>query len=266
MVAPRPPLYRLSRAIRLVGILVLVAVLLYTAAAAVSAAELRPSDVGHGGTTTSVLANGTIEVAAAINLTNPGYFPINAISIAADVHLANGTRLGAGSSPPVAVAPGATARIPITFLLPLDFLGSESALLTHDAQLPGEYWVNVTYASLFTAEVEVANNLSWGAPFFGLNVTVGTPTGGSNGSLTFPAHVVFDNHARFGASGTLTFHFAAPGGATCGQGSVPVSDPAGAHVDQTVNVTTTCDPAGGTLYASFTGAPWTVAFPPEPIP
>ena len=266
MVAVRPPLYRLARAIRLVGIVVLLAVLLYTAAAAASAAELRPSDVGRGGATTDVLANGTLEVSAAINLTNPGYFPINAISIAADVHLANGTRLGAGSSPVVSIAAGETGRIPFTFLLPLDFLGSETALLTHDTQLPGDYWVNVTYASLFTAEIEVTNNLSWGAPFYGLNVTVGTPTAGPNGSLTFPAHVVFDNHAHFGASGTLAFRLADPGGATCGQGSVLVSDPAGAHVDESVNVTTTCDPSGGTLYASFTGSPWTVSFPPEPIP
>ncbi|MGI0132493.1 MAG: hypothetical protein ACREDK_05305 [Thermoplasmata archaeon] len=266
MAPGRPPLYRLSRAFRALALAVLVALLLYVATAAASAAQVRPSDVHQGGSTTDVLANGTIVVDAAVNFTNPGYFPIDSIAIAAAVHQPDGSKLGVGSSPPVRVGPGATATIPLTVVLPLQFTGTEAALLTHDAQLPSAYWVNVTYAALFTAEVEVTSNLTWGAPFEALNATLGAPVIASNGTVTVPAEVTFENHARFAVSGTLTVRLAASNGTTCGEGRLPISAPSGAHFDRVVDVTVTCDARGGTVYAAFAGSPWTVALPPERIP
>lgn len=266
MVRGRPALYRLSRAIRIVAAIALVAVLLYAGVAAASAFQIRPSDVGKGATTMQVLPNGTVEIAGGINFTNPGYFPVNAITIATQVHLPNGTRLASGASPTVGVRPGATATIPLSVLLPADLLSAQSTLLTHDAKLPTDFWVNVTYASIFDAQVRVANNLSWGAPFYGLNVTVGSPTPQPNGTVTIPVRVVFDNHASFGAAGTLHYRVDAANGSTCGGGMLAVNDPPGAHVDESTVLTLTCDPSGGTLLSSFAGSPWSVTFPPEPIP
>ena len=266
MARGRPALYRLSRAVRIIAVIVLVALLLYTGLAAASAVQIRPSDVGKGGTTMQVLPNGTVEIAGGINFTNPGYFPVNAITLATQVHLPNETRIASGGSPTVGVAPGATATIPLSVLLPSDLLSAESTLITHDAKLPTDFWVNVTYASIFDAEVRVASNLSWGAPFYGLNVTVGSPTPEPNGTVTFPVRIVFDNHASFGAVGTLHYQVNAANGSTCGAGSLAVNDPPGAHVDESTVLTLTCDPSGGTLLTSFAGSPWDVTFPPEPIP
>ncbi|MCI4317838.1 MAG: hypothetical protein L3J96_04805 [Thermoplasmata archaeon] len=268
MVSKPPALYRLSRLLRRVSIVVLVLIIVYLASSVYSASKLNPGNITKANSRTSILPNGTVQLVTAVNLTNPGYYPINSFSLSVRVEMPAGALLAWGSSPPASVAPASTASIPIIVNFPVNFNGAQQTLLTHDVQLPTHFWVNVTFASLLTAALSIGSNISWKAPFFGFNATVGTPEPNANGTATIPVTITFDNHAQFGATGNLTFTVRSAGGATCGSGSAPVDDHAGVHFDQTVNVVGagSCDPRGGTLTGRFTGDPWSFSLPSESIP
>ena len=265
MARPVPGLYRISRALRRVGLVILVIILVYVAAVIYSASQIQPTTSG-GTTTAQVDPNGTAQLTTDINLSNPGYFAFSALHVALELRLPNGSLVGTGGSPIESFAGGTTGRIPVTFWMPLT--GSSTTLLTHDLQLPMRIWLNLTYASLFSLNVGTSQNYSWGAPLARFNATPGNPTAESNGTVLLPVAVSFANDATFGLTGNLGLVGSSSAGVVCLRNTVDISTPAHGSFDQTLNLyfAPSCSPAGGSLALTYTGMGVTYAFPTQRLP
>lgn len=262
----RPPtLFRVSRILRLVGLAVLTAILVYTGLAIYSASEVRP-DVHGGGTSAGLEANGTAQVSQTINLTNPGYFAFTDLSTAVLLTWPNGTVVGHGGSAATTIPAGGESRINVSFWLPM--ATTASRLLTTSATLPLIVWLNLTYASLVTLHVSAQQNYSWGAPFSQFNATPGTPTPQSNGTVLVPVRVTYANDADFAVGGIATVTVADSSGAACGSSTLPMGSSPHSSYDQTLDLflPASCNPSGGSVTVTYTGSGITYTFPREAIP
>lgn len=263
-----PPLYRTARAIGWIATIVTIVLVIYLATAVYSATQIRPSGAGNSGSPTSLTGQNQLSVSTTVNFSNPGFFPVNSLSVEMYILLPGGGVFAHGGSPATSIPAQSTRTIPINITVALDFSGPAAALVTHDARLPTDLFVNVTYASLFGAEIRVADNRSWGAPLYGLNLTPGTPVVNGNGTVTVPIQISFDNHADFDVAGTVSFSVRSSGGTTCGTGSLIVSAPSHASFSQPTPVTLAagCNPHGGAIDGTFSGPTLTFSLPTEPFP
>lgn len=255
----------------------MILIFVYVGVAVYSASKLKGAGNSGGGNhngsnnpgTTTVGANDAVTFSTSVNLTNPGFLPINSIQVTAVVSMPGGPVLARGGSPAVSIGPGQTAAIPISFSLPpLSTTGPVAILLTHDADLPMVYWINVTFASVFGVAVNPSQNYSWGAPFDALNATVGSPSTLGNGTVQLPVTLSFQNHAKFSDTGTVSAVVRSSGGQTCGTVSFGLNVANGNSYDQTQNayLSAGCSPSGGTLILTFTGPQVQLTLPAEPIP
>jgi hypothetical protein len=269
--SPRPAWFRVARAFRIAALLALVLIIVYVGIAVYSATRLRGGSGGGNGNpaTTTVQANDSVLYQTSVNLTNPGWVPINSIQVTAEVLLPGGPVIARGGSPSISIGPGETRTIPVSFLLPpLSATGPMAMLVTHDAELPLSIWVNVTYASLFGVVVSNDNNYSWGAPFDALNGSMGTPTLQGNGSVQLPITLSFQNHAKFSDVGTLSASIRSSSGQVCADPSFVLNVPGGGSYDQTQDLYLTggCDPSGGSLVLTYHGPQFDLTLPAEAIP
>jgi len=265
----RPPgIYRLARALRWVGAIVFVVLVLYAGTVAYSAYEVARSSPQSRGLSASFAANGTIEVQGSISLSDPGFYPIDGLSLTARILNATGLVLGNVASTPITVGPASTAVIPIDLFLPVSTTGPTVSLLTVDQYLVVKAWANATYAYLFPLSVELDENRSWGAPFQGFTASVGTPSMGGGGTVFLPVTIAFTNQADFTEQGTVTSTILSAAHATCGSVAFPLSVAPNTVYDQTENATLSsgCNPSGGELITTFSGSGYTLALPPEAIP
>lgn len=265
----KPGAYQIARGLRGIATLGVVLLLLFVGASAYSAAQIRPVGLSNGGIVPHPASNDTVELQTNVSISNPGWFAIDRLLIESSVFApgANHTLLSAGGSPVVRVASGSVGTVPLRYLLTLS--GSEGlALLTHDATLPYLLWVNATYATLFDVRLELAQNLSWGAPFADLNASVSSPAPQNNGTALVTLTLSFDDHASFGLAGAIGFVILDRAGAECAQGSLPIS--VGSHGSYRGGANAYlpfgCDPRGGTIQSTFHGGGWNVPLPTEAIP
>ena len=267
MAGRAPPLYRVGQIIAGIGTAIVVILVIFLATAAYSAAQLRP-DVGQGGGSNSIALepNGTVQIHYAINLSNPGYYPISPLAISFELRNTSLGVLALGGSGAITVPAGATTSIPVAIWVPLS--GSAAALATHDAILPTHVWLNATYASLFIVHLGGNLNTSWGAPFYNFTAVPGTPAVQANATLQVPVMVAFENHADFADAGTVTFTVQSAAGASCAAGSLPVNVASHSSFGQTLffYATPSCNPSGGEILATYTGSGLTFSLPPEAIP
>lgn len=240
----------------------------YVLTAAYSAAQIRPSHSNSNGTSVSWTTDGRLVLSTSINITNRGWYALADFRIETSVAFANGTLIAHGGAASVTVPPGGTTVVPIAISIPLGLTGPAAALLTHDAKLPATTFANATFAGVFGIHLEIPNNQSWGAPFFGLNATAGTPALEPNGSVAIPVRVMFQDHSSIDDRGSLLFSVESSTGSTCATGSFPVDVPSKAGFDQTQTLffSSSCDPHGGTLVSSYTTMGVTVSLPPESLP
>jgi hypothetical protein len=270
MATPRTgfTLYSVVRILRAVGWVTLLVVVAYLALAAYSVVRLHPTGSG-GGSQVSVSPDGTVEITARVNLTNPGYFAFSGLVLSARVALphANGTWLESSSTPLDLPANGARQLL-VTFSVPLGSLGAAESLLTQDAMLNETEYVNGTYASLIGFSIENLQNASWGAPFFGFHATVQTGTVLPNGTIAVPVQIAFANHASFSLQGVLRSELRNSAGATCGTASFPVNAPPQTSVNQTSTayLSSGCSLAGGEILSTYSAPAYAVPLPPEPLP
>jgi hypothetical protein len=261
-----PPLWRAGRILRRLGLVAVVFFVLFVVSAVYFATEVHPdlSEVSHPRRT--IAGNNTLELTAPVNLSNPGIYSLTGVSVSTEARLVDGTLLATGGSPTMTIAPGASVTIPISIFLPLKV--EDGTLLTHDQQLPVTTWANATYASIFTVRLEIQSNQSWGAPFFGFNATPGTPSLQSNGSVLESVAIQFQNHASFDIVGLLALTILSSAGSTCSATQLDVNAPAGQGYSQNANfyLSSGCNPAGGSVEATYSGGGLTYAFPPEAIP
>jgi hypothetical protein len=213
-----------------------------------------------------LMANGTAMVSSTVNLSNPGYFAISDLSVGIQVRSATGALIGVGGASAVTIPARGTGSISVSLWIPLG--GSTNSLVTQDAQLAYQIWINASDASLFTLHISSLSNDTWNAPMSGLNATAGAPVVNPNGTVSVPVTLSFANHAGFTDVGTATFTILSASGATCGGGSLAVNAPGGSNFDQTTSVLLAagCNPSGGHTEATYTGNGFTVTLPSESIP
>jgi len=262
-----PAIYRVARALRWFGIIVLVLLIVYAGSVAYSAYEAAHATVESRSLTGVLVENGNIEVSGSFTLSNPGLYPISGLELA--VRLANdtGVHLGTVNVGPDTVDGGGTGEFPIAISLPIAASSAAESLLFVDQYIEVGAWANVTYAYLFPISVALTETRSWGAPFEGFDASLGTPKS-VNGSVVVPVTLTWSNHASFAEQGSISFVVDSAAQADCGGGSFPMNVAPGAVYDQTQDVTLSsgCSPAGGELLASITVDGSTTSFPPEPIP
>lgn len=264
----RPPaIYRAARALRWAGAVVFVLLLIFAGTVAYSAVEVARSSPQSHGLSAAFTENSTIEVQGSFTLSNPGLYPIQGFDLTARVLNDSGVLLGDASSPPVTVGPSSSAVIPIALFIPVTSNGPAVSLLTVDQYLEVRAWANTTYAYLFPISVSLTENRSWGAPFQGLTVTLGAPSGGG-GMVTLPVTIAFTNQADFTEAGTLTSVVESASATVCGSVVFPLDVPPGTVYDQTEDATLSsgCNPAGGEVVTTFAGNGFTLVLPPEAIP
>ena len=263
----RPPaLVRLAGVARLLRVLALVGIVAFVALAGYSASQLRvhgdPSSTAGNGQ----LVSSALEFHAQVNVSNPGWMAFHAVGSTIVLSDPNGTVLGGGGSLPVDLPAGSTTAIIVHYQVPLAVLQTDSYLVTRDAQLPIQVWVNGTYASLFPFSLTVRSNYSWGAPLFGLQVTPGSPAPGPNGTVLVPIQVTFENHAPFDDVGNVTLRLLDSSGAVCGTTTQPVDAAAGSPYSQswTVSGQPGCSPAS--LEGTLTASGWSYSLAPTGLP
>jgi hypothetical protein len=264
----RPPgIYRLARAFRVLGAIVLVILLIYVGTVAYSAYEIASSSAESHSLSAQFVSNGTLQVSGSFSLTNPGLYPIQSLELTARILNAGGIDLGTLHVGPSTVAAQGSGDFPIALSIPITEAGPAASLLTVDQGLLVKAWGNATYAYLFPLSIALNQSRSWGAPFEGLRASLGTPTT-MGGQVTLPVTVFFADHASVDDIGTLTYTVRSSTATDCGGGSVLVSVPAGSSFDQTVNVALAsgCSASGGQLLLSYATNGGTIVLPPEVLP
>ncbi len=267
---PRPPpLYRLSRALNRATALVVIALVIFLVICAYSIFQLKPSNVQGVNQFSASLGDHSASLGGSIMISNPGLAPVNSIAIFTAADLENGVSIGNISLPSLSLAPAANTRIPYALVVSFAPGSPAESLLFEDHHLAMAVDVNVTYAWVFTAKVAIAGTFSWGAPFYGINVTAGTPTANPNGTATVPLTLSFSNHARFGLNGSISADVLSAGGTGCGSVVFPVLVPAGTSYSQSEDVTGQpgCLTTGSTIQFTYALGPrLSITLPPEPFP
>lgn len=264
---PPPGIYRLARAMRRLGGVVLALLLIYAATVAYSAEQVATSSQQSHSLSAQFAPNGTIEVTGSLTLSNPGIYPIQAFELLGRISNGTGVFLGQMHVGPTTIASGTTGVFPIAISLPISSSGPAASLLTVDQTLVVRAWANATYAYLFPLSVSLFENRSWGAPFEGFRATPGAPVPQGAG-MAIPVTIVFSNHASSADQGTLIIGIESAGFTTCGTDTLDLAVASGDSYDQTQDVTLAsgCSPAGGQLLVTYATPSGTVAFPPEAIP
>ncbi|MFZ0891186.1 MAG: hypothetical protein WB778_06450 [Thermoplasmata archaeon] len=263
-----PPSYRLSRGFRRASTIALVLIIIFVLSAVYSFAQFARSVSASEQHSFALESNNTAEFDLTLNLTNPGFYPIAGFQVHSEIMLQNGSFLSQATSPATTLNAGSAGSIPLQFLIPLDAAGAASSLAVDDQSLHLLSWGNATYAYLVPVSFEISNNFSWGAPFEGLNVTVGTPTAAPNGTVSADVSVAYSNDASFPELGTFEANLRSPSLTVCGEASYSVDTPAQQMFEETTTVyfAPGCSPSGGTVVAEFVGPTFTLVLPSEAIP
>ncbi len=262
-----PPLYRLARVFRRVSLVALVLLILYLATVGYSASELVQSSPRSGGFSAGFAANNSVSIQGSFSLSNPGMYPVSALSLEMRIQNGSGALLGAVVAGPVTLAPQAATTFPISVYLPIQPVGAAASLLVSDQYLTLGLWGNATYAYLFPISIHFDQQRSWGAPFSNLRISVGTPVVGG-GNLSAPVTVGFTNHASFAEVGNLALALLSARGAACGEVSFSLAVPPSGFYFQTENaaMTSGCSLSGGSAVATFVGSGASIVLPPEALP
>jgi hypothetical protein len=263
-VASAPGVWRLARLFRRLAIVWFVVVAVFLATVAYSGAQLRPENESGPNTPPVVNGNDTVTLTGSLNVSNGGWYPLTDLHLFTIVSTPNGTLLASGGSPVLTVAAGGVTPVPFTITIALDAKSEARSLLTHDAVLPSTTWANATYVGLFHVEVVVPQNVNWGAPLYGLNVSAGMPTLLANGTAAVPLAVTFADHANFPVDGRAVYTLRS-GGSVCDAGALPVATSPGQSFDGTTTayLGSGCSASGATLTLKFVGSGW--ALSPLPV-
>lgn len=215
------------------------------------------------------LGTGVLLINGTAGIANAGFYALTGIHLSVHLLSRSGDVIARSLSPAADLKGGSTVHIPIS--LSLSTMDPQvAALFTNDTTLGVDAWVNATYAGLIPFRMTVAENYSWGAPFYHFSYSVGSPTPAGNGTETYPVDLRFTNHFAIPESGTLKLTLRSPSGAFCGRGSISI--PGILLENQSFNGTAgitvpdACEVHGGTLDIVYLGTLFTLQLPPEPVP
>ena len=265
---PRTPpgIYRAARAFRRGGTIAIVLLILFVGVVAYSAVQVVRSSPQIASPTVALEPNGTVGLTTSFGLTNAGYFPIQELALRFLVLNDSGGSLVAAADPPISIASGASAVVPVAIYLPLNSSAGAS-LLTEDQYLHWDVWGNATYGYLFAISIAISTDRSWGAPFDDLVIGVGAPVDQA-GQLSAPVTIAFVNDATLADDGSLAFQVEPASGPACGTGSVAIDVPAGDayNATESVPIAMGCDPSGGHVISQYLEDGTAIPLPPEAIP
>jgi hypothetical protein len=265
--ASPPSLYRLSRLLRRLAVVALVAILVYVGADAYTGSQIRVQTQGNQ--VSGALVGNTATVTALVNITNGGWLSVNDLSLTTLVRFPNGTLLGIAHSGSTSVAAGARVSVPVSLSISLN--GSTaglSVLLTQSLKLPAETWANATFGGIVSVHVADNASVSWGAPFDGLSVSYGTPVAQSNGTVRLPVTIAFTDRSPFADNGTIDYTVRSAGSQLCASGTLTVAEPSGGAYNMTVPVYAAagCNPSGGSLTLKYAASGLKATLGRWPIP
>jgi hypothetical protein len=260
--------YRLSRLFRRASTIALILILVFVLSAVYSFAQFARSVSASEEHSFALESNDEAEFDLVLNLTNPGFYPIAGFQMHSEITFANGSFLSQATSPTTTLDPGSASSVPFQFLIPLNATGATANLAVDDQSLRLTSWGNATYAYLIPVSFSFANNFSWGAPFEGLNITVGTPYTAPNDTVTSDVSVSYTDDASFSEVGTFHATILSSAQRVCEGVSYPVNVSSGQSFfeSEPVSIAAGCSPQGGEVIASFTGPTFTFTLPPEAIP
>ena len=263
----RPPrLYRVSRLLRRISLIVLVVVLLYLGSSVYSAVRLVESSAPSEKFSTAFAENDTVEIQGSVSISNPGYYPVSGFDLSLRVLNRTGTLLGVSRSGPTEIPAGNSTSFPVAIYVPAVAGSAAGSLLVADQPLTAIVWANASYAYLIPISVHVVQNRSWGAPFDSLRIAPGSVTN-SGGSAAVSVTVSFLNHAPFADQGTLAVTLDSSSSAVCGSLSLTLNVPPGGDYDQnaSVPIASGCPLPGGSILASYTSSGIAVQLPTEAL-
>lgn len=253
----RPRLYRLSHALSLAGVIAILLVILFVGTAMYSLyttvrSPAFVSKVGVSGSNQEFnLAEPGESLGFYLDISNAGWYPFRGMSVGVNVSLPSGKTLVLGMSNPQDIPSGGSANLSLTVPIDLAKIGNTTlrSLLTGDTNLSERISLHGTYAYVFPFSIIVSNTAEWLAPFYNLQVAIGTPT-----ATSVPTTIQFTNQGSLSEVGTLTLYLNSANGQPCGSNSLSLNVPGGTHYDQTLNVSPIpgCDLNGGTESSTFT--------------
>jgi hypothetical protein len=251
---PVPISLAVGRLFFVLGTIFLLFLVAYVGVAAYYATKVNPAGGTH--TQLAVVGGNQLALASSVNLSDPGPFAISGLTVTAHLAHPDSTPWLSTASTPIDLAGGGTGTLVVRLLIPVADLVSSATLLFNDSNLPYNLTLNATYASLVSISIRSAGVYHWGAPFYHLNSTFGTPSRQPNGSVVIPVTVSFTNHAPIDLAGSLTVTFRDPSGAGCGTLIYPIQAAAGANFRQTTNVDLPagCASSGGSYSAVWAGS------------
>lgn len=275
LVAPsdrkKPSLYQLARIFRWAGRLVAIAIVIFLVTVVYSAVHFTPTvqvpqNQGNGGIEES--GQGGYSADYQVNVSNPGWYVLT-MQLGAVATILNGAQLAAGDSGVVSIDPGNTEAVQLSAVIATTILEAQTELFTRSVPLVAKFWINGTYADVFSVQVEVTQNVTWGAPFQGLAVVPGMPVAqGANTEV--PLTINFTNRSPGPDDGTFSVQVVQSGGTDCGTATqISPDTPSGAVYDETtpVDVPNSCNLASGAeVETTYTEGSLTVPLPPESIP
>jgi hypothetical protein len=258
---------RLSRVVTVLGVVAFVLVIGYVAGAVYYATQV--TSPGHAQRSVEVRPGDILALATTFNLSDPGPYPIEGLTLVTHLGIADGTAWLSDRSGPVGLVGGETRAITVNFTVALSGLSPALyPLLVNDSSLPLELWVNGTYARLAHVGLDLRSTYAWGAPFEGARLSAGAPSTEPNGTLAVPVTLSFANHAAFDLAGTLSAGLRSANGSSCATVDWPVSTNAGASYEttETVYLAPSCSVRGGDYTAAWTGSGLSFALPGGHLP
>ncbi|MGI0052851.1 MAG: hypothetical protein ACRECR_01135 [Thermoplasmata archaeon] len=257
---------RVGRLFRILGTMLLVGLLLYVGSAVYYARELAtPNNIVQS---VSVAPGNAVEISSSYNLTDPGPYPIAGLTLVSHLGLPNSSEFWEAGSAPIDLPGYGTAVIGMSFLLPVGAGEPAEALLTENAALPFDIWVNGTYADLAGVSIYSGQVYDWGAPFSGYRLSVGAPATNPNGTTDVPFGIEFTNNGSFSLDGRISITLLSAGGTFCADAASPVSAGPGSSVDAagTTYLPSGCSVNGGTYTVEWSGSGLETNLPGGPIP
>ncbi|MGI0139541.1 MAG: hypothetical protein ACREBT_00055 [Thermoplasmata archaeon] len=221
-----PPLLRTSNWLHRVAAIVTVVLLVYVGSIAYSAAHVsvQTPNGGFGSLGGQSLGPNRVSYSTEINLTNGGFYSITGFSVSVVSYLAGGPVVGGYAGQSTTIGAGARMQIPLQVDVNVAPGYPGQMLLTQNATLEIEGWVNATLGYLVSASVGFTggNGTSWHAPFADYRV------GATIAGLLADATLEFTNGLDLTLAGTLTLTLVDASDAACGSGTMAVNVP-GSH-------------------------------------
>ena len=260
-------LYRAARISGWTAIILGFGLLGFVASIAVSAGQITY----EGTLPTSSRSAGPNEmvISAVTTISNPGIYSLQGFRVNLHLLTSNGTLVAYGSSNTTVLGAHSTSQVPIEVLADLSSPAA-GLLITTNATLVVQAWVNATYAGLFPVALQLHEDYPWGAPFVQPQYAFGVATQEANGSVSLPISMSYQNWFPVPEYGTFDLGVLSVNGSNCGGGKIstpfPVAQGQAFSGSTDLTLRSGCDFHGGKLQVHYSGLLLSLELPSVVVP